>query len=320
MVAKAKVISVINWKGGVGKTTLTHHLGTGFLHFTEEERENYLGKNGIPRILLIDNDPQCSLSVSCLGEKKYEDLIINKSMGNIADLYVPFLENKEDIKVNNYIMKWAVQSGIDTAYPQVDLLPSHQDLIYTDMDIAIYSPAGYRESMKLDPRLQKLQILDKMLDQVRYNYDFIFIDCPPNLNYTTQNALYSSDYYIIPTQLDFLSVYGLSYINAKVKELNEMFASASYYNKVELIGIVANKVKEYKQEPIASQSNMLDRLHNLFNYKVFRNYITEGDGISNASQLGLPVYALTSTSSIHKKQAQAMKAVLSEMLERIKVD
>ena len=64
-----KVISIINWKGGVGKTTLTHHLGTGFAHLSEDERLQYLGKKDLPKVLLIDNDAQCSLSVSCLGEK-----------------------------------------------------------------------------------------------------------------------------------------------------------------------------------------------------------------------------------------------------------
>jgi len=102
-VADCKVISVINWKGGVGKTTLTHHLGTGFYHLSDEERIKYLGTTELPRILLIDNDAQCSLSVSCLGEKEYEDLFFIKKMGTISDLYLPFLQmEKPNINVASY--------------------------------------------------------------------------------------------------------------------------------------------------------------------------------------------------------------------------
>lgn len=317
--SRAKVISVINWKGGVGKTTMVHHLGTGFTHLSDEERMKYLGTTEVPRILLVDNDAQCSLSVSCLGETEYEDLIIGKKMGTIADLYIPFLENENaDIDVNSYIMKWAVHCGGGGGYPQVELLPSHQELIFTDMDIAVYSPAGYKANMKLDPRVYKFQVLENMLRQVRDNYDYIFIDCPPNLNFITQNALYLSDYYLVPTKLDFLSVYGLSYIISKVKELNDMFVGqVSGYKPVELIGIVANLVKEYNKEPKGSQSNMLDRLYNSFGDMVFQNYVTEGDGISYASQLAYPVYAIPTTGTTARKQGDAMLAVLSEMLERI---
>ncbi|MGS0763279.1 hypothetical protein [Syntrophomonas curvata] len=49
----------------------------------------YLGTTELPRVLLIDNDAQCGLSVSCLGEKEYEDLIFVKKMGTISDLYLP---------------------------------------------------------------------------------------------------------------------------------------------------------------------------------------------------------------------------------------
>jgi len=315
-----KVISIINWKGGVGKTTLTHHLGTGFAHLSEDERLQYLGKKDLPKVLLIDNDAQCSLSVSCLGEKEYEDLIITKKMGTIADLYVPFLEKENaDINVKSYILKWAVHRGAKNVYPEVELLPAHQELIYTDMDIAVFQPAGFKASILRDPRMIKLQVLARMLKGVMEDYDFIFIDCPPNLNYITQNALYLSDYYLIPTQLDFLSSYGISYIINKVNDLNSLFAGVQAdYKPVELIGIVANRVKEYNKEPKGSQSYILERLYETFGEKMFQNWITEGDGISAASAMGCPVYALESVSANAKKQAKAMMAVLFEMLERLK--
>lgn len=318
--ADCKVISVINWKGGVGKTTLTHHLGTGFYHLSDEERIKYLGTTELPRVLLIDNDAQCSLSVSCLGEKEYEDLFFIKKMGTISDLYLPFLQmEKPNINVASYILNWQVHRDKTGAYPMIDIFPAHQDLIYTDMDLVMSNAAGgYRAYMTSDPNLPKYQVLARILEQVRDIYDFIFIDCPPNLNYITHNALYVSDYYLIPTQLDFLSTYGLSSIITKVNDLNSMLsARVEGYKPTELIGIVANRVKEYNQEPKSSQFNILNRLYDSFGDIVFQNYVTDGDGITGASQIGYPVYALMNSSTVARKQTDAMLAVLCEMLERV---
>lgn len=317
--SNCKVISVINWKGGVGKTTLTHHLATGFAHLTDQERQKYLGTRELPRVLLIDNDAQCSLSVLCLGEKEYEDNFIVKKKGTIADLYVPFLQSENPlIDVQSYIMSKAVNKDAKTSYDRVDLLPAHQELIYTDMDLAVYTPPSYKGNMKFDTNLVKLQVLNRILKESKDNYDYIFIDCPPNLNYVTQNALYFSDYYLIPTQLDFLSVYGISSIIAKVDDLNATFADIQMdYQPTKLIGIVANKVKEYGKEPKISQTGILLRLYETFGETVFENYVTDGEGITNASQIATTVYATSGSGSVAKKQAEAMREILCETLERI---
>ena len=172
--------------------------------------------------------------------------------------------------------------------------------------------------MRIDTGLIKLQVLNRMLKMLKDDYDYILIDCPPNLNYITQNALYCSDYYLIPTQLDFLSVYGITSITAKVADLNATFTDIQPdYRPTELIGIVANRVREYNKEPKGSQMNILERLHNSFGDMVFQNYVTEGEGITNASQLANTVYATASSGAVARKQAEAMRAVVCEMLERI---
>ncbi|KHF26751.1 MULTISPECIES: ParA family protein [Anoxybacillus] len=92
-------------------------------------------------------------------------------------------------------------------------------------------------------------------------YDFIFIDCPPNLNYITQNALYASNYYLIPAIPDRLSSYGISAIKNKVDELNERFQSSSKeYSDTKLIGIVLNFILEYGNQPKHTQTNMINTL------------------------------------------------------------
>jgi len=110
----------------------------------------------------------------------------------------------------------------------------------------------------------------------------------------------------------------VSSIIGKVTELNEIFGNlVQDYKSVELIGIVPNRVKEYNKEPKGSQSNILERLYESYGNMVFQNYVTDGDGISSASQMGFPVYGLTGSSVNARKQADAMQAVLCEMLERL---
>jgi len=315
---ECKVISVINWKGGVGKTTLTHHLATGLIHLSEEERVKYLGSSDIPRVLMVDTDAQCSLSIACLEISNFEDLVYRKSLMTILHLFKPFVERDEPgLNVQEYIMTWQVRSGNNSNYPTVHLIPSHQDLIFTDMDIAVFRRASAFENGDL----YKSQALERILQQVKDDYDFIFIDCPPNLNYLTQNAIYASDYYLVPTLLDTLSSYGLFSLNRKVNELNDWWSRMNpKYRPTRLLGIVPNNVREYSQEPRKSQKLILEGLYEAHGDQVFQNYVTDGDGISRASQVGQPVYSIMSSDKKARQQGEQMMAVLEEALERLRLD
>lgn len=114
---QCQVISLINWKSGVGKTTFTHHLGTGLQRLTKAERRKYFGEARLPRVLLIDSDAQCNLSVACLTANHFEELIYKEEIGSIRHLYKEFLE-REDTKldVNSFILKNAVQSENERLY------------------------------------------------------------------------------------------------------------------------------------------------------------------------------------------------------------
>lgn len=313
-----RVVSVINWKGGVGKTTMTHHLGTGLLHLDKGEWQKYLGSEERPNILLVDSDAQCNLSIACLQPDTYEDYAYNKKLGTLLNVYNAFLaQQDEQMQVKSCIMNWAVRGPGNSVYPTVDLLPSHQDLIFMDLNMATYQRASLRGNV-IGGEIYKFQVLNRALEQVRDHYDFIFIDCPPTFNFITLNALYASDYYLIPTLLDALSTYGISSIINRVREMNEMFsASTRDFKPARLLGIVPNNVREYRQEPKDSQMLMLERLYAMQGTDVFPLYVTEGDGIPVAAQTGNTVYAITGSSSKAKRQAEEMLDVLREALKRM---
>lgn len=161
-----KVIALTNQKGGVGKTTSTVNLGIG------------LAKQG-KRVLLIDNDPQASMTLS-LGYKHPDDLFptVTDVMNNIMDdgevtKEFPVIKSKEG----------------------VDVLPANLELCGVEL--------------RLVNEISREQVLKTYIDTVRKDYDYILIDCMPSLGMLTINALVAADRILIPTQPEFLSAKGL---------------------------------------------------------------------------------------------------------------
>ena len=319
----AHKISILNWKGGVGKTTFSHHIGTGL------QEINWNGKR-LPRILLIDLDPQCNLSISCLGDDVFEDLVHKNNQPTMKSLLNEFsMNDNPNINLDNFILQDSVRKNFCrnnslTTYKNIDLILSHQDLIYTDMHIASFNRPGFHPRLfthginqDINQNIYKFKFLYNFINMIEDLYDYIVIDCPPNLNFITQNALYASDYYLIPTILDKLSTYGILSITEKIKELNSTFSSSGNNNYVDtkLAGIVANKVATRNGVPIASQHNFYKRLEKTFGDILFKNFLTSGEGIAEASARGLPVYAISGNTAL--KQSQSFKDVIHELQQHI---
>ncbi|CQR46291.1 Sporulation initiation inhibitor protein Soj [Paraliobacillus sp. PM-2] len=322
MTNKARVISIINWKGGVGKTTFTHHIATGLQHLEPGILEKHFNKRTPPKVLVIDMDAQCNLSVSCLMEDKFEQFIREGKEQNkgIKCLFKQFLYNNpaEAIKPADYILKHQVRKNNQQVYENIDLIPSHPDLIYTDMEIAAYTRTDFDKHL-VGSDIYKFQMLNKIINNFRNNYDLILIDCPPNLNFLTQNALYASDYYLIPTILDTLSSYGLMSIKNKVTELNNTFYSKdSNYIKTKLLGIITNSIIETKGQPKNTQMLVLNKIQSAFPNLVFDSYLTQGDGISKASAHAYPVFAFEKSSKNAAKQSEHIRKIITESLDRMK--
>ena len=161
-----KVIAVTNQKGGVGKTTTTVNLGIGLAK---------LGK----KVLLIDSDPQGSLTIS-LGYREPDELDIT-----LADLVTEVVEEKE-ISFSEAILHH--MEGID-------FIPANIELSALEVNLVNVISREY--------------MLKCLIDKVRDKYDVIIIDCMPSLGMLTINALVAADSVLIPVQAGFLSVKGL---------------------------------------------------------------------------------------------------------------
>ena len=175
---QCKVIAITNQKGGVGKTTTTVNLGVGLAN---------MGK----RVLLIDADPQGSLTVS-LGIKKPDDLSVS-----LATVMQDVIEDRGTPD----------GSGIIHYKEGVDLLPSNIEL--SGLEVSLFNTIS-RES-----------ILKGYLDTVKAKYDYVLIDCMPSLGMMTINALVAADSVLIPTQPNYLSTKGLNLLMRSVSRIKK---------------------------------------------------------------------------------------------------
>ena len=167
-----KIIGVANQKGGVGKTTTAVNLAAAL---------GVLEK----KVLLIDADPQAN-ATSGLGIEE-----VNFSTYNL-------LEHSADVK--DCIQK--------TSSPNLDLVPSHIDLVAAEIELVDRDKREY--------------MLKKALEEVKSEYDYIIIDCAPSLGLITVNALTAANSVIIPIQCEYFALEGLGKLLNTVKNVQKI--------------------------------------------------------------------------------------------------
>lgn len=194
----ARVIATINLKGGVGKTTTTAALA------------EFMAAEFGQRVLLIDLDPQTNLTTMMIGEERWQEL--NQLDRTLATLF----RGAVDPDAPAFDIEKALQRDVSPvrAVENVDLLASSLDL----MDIQ----EGLSHQQYADPKSTRpLQVLLHAITPIADRYDYILVDCPPNLGMLTQNGLRLANGYLIPTIPDILSTYGIPQLQTRVRAFAE---------------------------------------------------------------------------------------------------
>ena len=171
-----KIIAVVKQKGGTGKTTTTENLGIG------------LANEG-KRVLLVDMDPQASLTIS-LGNPQPD-----KISPSISDVLGKVLQDTLDNP----------REGIISHEEGIDLMPSNIEL--SGLEVSLVNA------------MSREMILKQYLESVKKDYDYILLDCMPSLGMLTINALAASDSVLIPVQAQYLSAKGLEQLLQTVSKV-----------------------------------------------------------------------------------------------------
>lgn len=188
-VMPAAVVSFINMKGGVGKTTLCVGIA--------EYLANYLKK----RILVIDIDPQFNATQSMLNRYGRVEEYINilqperKTIRRIFETPTSIMEQARTVTVEDVV------TSIDT---NLDMILGDINIIFDTSQEAV--------------RIHKIKRFINDNDLKR-SYDYIFIDSPPTISLFTDAALVASDYYLVPVKIDHYSVLGATSLISVVSNL-----------------------------------------------------------------------------------------------------
>ena len=306
----AKVLAFINYKGGVAKTTSAYHVGC------------WLAATKGKRVLLVDIDPQTNLTFLCASVEDWQKR--KKSPGTIQHMYKRYVDGKP-IDTKRYVWREPIRLRDGRRHPRVHLIPCDIDLI--GEDIATGSIVGVHPSMtKLKEQavnvLRDRQFLCRVVDEVGSEYDFIIIDCPPNLYLMTQNALLASDYYIVTAIPDHLSTIGLNTLHGKVREMDEMLKMAAtlagrgHAGYAELGGILFVRVRIGGQVMTNAHSDKMAEVRSMFEDKCFKTHTTELIGYTEAAANSLPVWLHDSDNARRATRKQEYPKVVDELLER----
>lgn len=194
----ATTISLINLKGGVGKTTVTLALA---------DILAYVYKY---KVLVIDLDPQTNVTVTLINQEEWKER--DKTGRTLKQLFYDALHNTRDFKIQDAIVRDV--SNVSGGIKGLHLLPSSLGLIEIQDQLAMVATASMFSQ-------KPTEILKRIIDPVLPEYDFVLVDCPPNLGTITLNGIFISDYYLIPTIPDILSTYGIPQITKKVGDFAE---------------------------------------------------------------------------------------------------
>ncbi|MBU2668392.1 AAA family ATPase [Actinoplanes bogorensis] len=248
-----KVIAVMNYKGGVGKTTLTANLGAEIA-------------NRGHKVLLIDLDPQANLTFSFYSVAQWREELRKDT--TIMRWYEGDSPGR-DVGLHELIVSPPiVNEQLDGTGGKLDLISSHLKLI--DMDLRLAARLGGGTTLGESKRkfLELHGCLARALRHESFQeYDLVLIDCAPNFGLITKTAIVASDHVLVPAKADYLSTLGISYLDGNchdlVAEYNDYVTHGQRDNVNETIetrflGVVFTMVKIYAGKPIATQQYYME--------------------------------------------------------------
>jgi len=267
------VLSFINLKGGVGKTTAAVAVAEFLAH---EQRRH---------VLLIDLDPQTNATVTLISETKWAEM--DRDGKTIAQLFsdrVNALHQAPIFDIEQAIARHV--STINDGIARLDLLPSSIRLIEIQDRIPMIALSG---NFTINP----LEILKSAVQPILDRYDYVIIDCPPSLGTVTKNGLRISTGYIIPTVPDILSTWGIYQIVDNV----EKFARDIERN-IPPIGVVATKVQANQLHNRILEDLRIRRLgrfgeaNALAQPPLFKNYIPQAVAVARSADVEADIRTL----------------------------
>lgn len=296
----ARKIAFLNYKGGVGKTSLIVNTAAS------------LARRGM-RVLLLDFDTQSNASIWLLKLDRWNK-INTATTGSLYSIYDPGVQRLRDIIIKDVVEG---KEG-EKLLPGLDLAPTTFNLVDLEGE---YKP---------DPKRPSYVIFQEQLAEVENDYDFILFDCPPNVLRASQNGVFCAGEIYVPSNPDALSLIGFTLLVEKMLRFQQ--ASASFRTTAmgpaaQVYGIVFNSIKANTDIEVPKMRMQL-RLNQFKAQKrgcaptarICGTQIRDAMIVRRAVTLGLPVFLVGTEANEVDSVANDYQRLANEILENAPPD
>ncbi|MGW4593635.1 ParA family protein [Amycolatopsis thermoflava] len=263
-----RVVAVMNYKGGVGKTTLPANLGA-------------MAANRGLRVLLLDLDPQTNLTFSFFSVDDWHDRL--KDSHTIKQWYGAEMPGRDVSLADLVVTPERVNEALENSGGRLDLVSSHLGLIDIDLELA----ARLGGTTTLDGSKRKFLDLHGSLrhaleEDAFTEYDLVLIDCAPNFGLVTKTAIVASEQILVPAKADYLSTLGLDYLAGNCATLVEQFnefvghkRGGDDHHPIDpgFLGVVFTMVQIYSQQVTLAQLKYIEQVRLNSNVPVLESRI-----------------------------------------------
>lgn len=306
-----EIISVINYKGGVGKTTITANVAAELA---------YRGK----KVLTIDLDPQASLTFSLLKVDDWQRLY--EKSKTIKNWFDAFIDDDKDLDLDSLIVKPnRVNRSVVPRGGRVDLVCSHLALINVDLELATRLSGATQRQMRQNHLRIHSRLKQGLADLADQSYDIVLIDCPPNFNIVTKTAIVASDYLLVPAKPDYLSTLGIDQLQRHLKELvddyNRHVADAGDDDwktiAPEILGVLFTMISVRNDAPISAQAQYIAQVKGL-GVPTLNTHIRENKTIyADAPEYGVPVVLERVSGATYLNVRSELEDLTTEILSHL---
>jgi chromosome partitioning protein len=261
-------ISFINYKGGVGKTSLVVNIAASLAE---------AGK----RVLLVDLDAQSNSSIWLMRLDRWNPLN-TADAGHLFSIFEPGVCRLRDCVEKDIVRG---KEG-EVLLPGLDLVPTTFTLV--DLEHDFESPDGR----------PAFAIFQEQLAEIEDNYDFILFDCPPNVLYSAQCGVFCSSEIYVPANPDALSLIGFTLLVGKLQQFHHLSASfrvAGMQPQAKVRGVIFNSIKSNVDIDVPKM-RMQFRINQFKNQgrvskdcRIFDGHVRDAIVVRRAVTLGLPV-------------------------------
>lgn len=283
-----QVVSVVNLKGGVGKTTLCVNLAYGLSYFLAK------------KILLIDLDPQANATQYLMSQRMYRKLYLDEEAvkQTVVEVY-------DELRISGRRRKQVPFQDCERFIHRIyNPQNGYLDILASKLELGLiaFESSG----------IPKYNEILRFVESVGQRYDFVFIDCPPTISSLLLAGLSAAQWVLVPIKPDFLSTIGLPLLHRiMTEEIPECIKRPDWLGELTMLGLVYNMV-DIRLTMTKESISDVQKVASHFGYNIFKSVISNSTKFAWSSKRTLPVFRSEPSSRYAKEIEDLVDEFINE--------